>query len=118
MGVDAVQVATRGPSAAKTRGDDGPGRSSGRVRHAAIRTTCRRIARAFSTSGIVATRDGHRVALFVTGRRHAGENLARILAARTADLGPMCDALSRNLPKPLAVILGYCLPMPGGTSSR
>jgi len=64
------------------------------------------------TSGIVATRDGHRVALFVTGRRHAGENLARILAARTADLGPpiqMCDALSRNLPKPLAVILGHCL---------
>lgn len=64
------------------------------------------------TSGIVATRDGHRVALFVTGRRHAGENLARILAERTADLGPpiqMCDALSRNLPKPLAVILGHCL---------
>jgi len=37
---------------------------------------------------------------------------ARILADRTADLGPpiqMCDALSRNLPKPLAVIVGYCL---------
>lgn len=64
------------------------------------------------TSGIVATREGHRVALFLTGRRHAGENLARILAERTADLGPpiqMCDALSRNLPKPLAVILGHCL---------
>ncbi len=64
------------------------------------------------TSGIVATRDGRRIALFVTGRRHAGENLARILAERTADLGPpiqMCDALSRNLPKPLAVIVGYCL---------
>jgi transposase len=64
------------------------------------------------TSGIVSTRDGHRVALFVTGRRHAGENLARVLAARTADLGAptqMCDALSRNLPKPLAVIVGHCL---------
>jgi len=64
------------------------------------------------TSGIVAMRDGHRVALFVTGRRHAGENLARVLAERTADLGPpiqMCDALSRNLPKPLAVIVGHCL---------
>ncbi len=64
------------------------------------------------TSGIVSTRDGHRVALFVTGRRHAGENLAHVLAARAADLGPplqMCDALSRNLPKPLAVILGHCL---------
>lgn len=64
------------------------------------------------TSGIVAIGDGHRIALFVTGRRHAGENLARILAARTADLGPpiqMCDALSRNLPKPFAVIVGHCL---------
>jgi transposase len=64
------------------------------------------------TSGIVATREGHRVALFVTGRRHAGENLARILAERTADLGPpiqMCDALSRNLPKRLAVMVGHCL---------
>lgn len=64
------------------------------------------------TSGIVSTGDGHQIALFVTGRRHAGENLARILADRTADLGPpiqMCDALSRNLPKPLEVIVGYCL---------
>lgn len=64
------------------------------------------------TSGIVSTRDGHRVALFVTGRRHAGENLAQVLAARAADLGPpiqMCDALTRNLPKSLAVILGHCL---------
>lgn len=64
------------------------------------------------TSGIVSTRDGHRVALFMTGRRHAGENLARVLAERAADLGPpmqMCDALSRNLPKPLVVILGHCL---------
>jgi hypothetical protein len=64
------------------------------------------------TSGIVSTRDGHRIALFVTGRRPAGENLARILAARTADLGPpiqMCDALARNAPKPLVVIIGHCL---------
>jgi hypothetical protein len=64
------------------------------------------------TSGIVATREGHRIALFVTGRRHAGENLARVLAERTPDLGPpiqMCDALSRNLPTPLATILGHCL---------
>lgn len=64
------------------------------------------------TSGIVATRDGHRVALFFTGHRHAGENLAQVLAHRAAALGPpiqMCDALTRNLPKPLAVILGHCL---------
>ncbi len=64
------------------------------------------------TSGIVSTGDAHRVALFLTGRRHAGENLAQVLAARAADLGPpiqMCDALARNLPTPFAVILGHCL---------
>jgi transposase len=35
-----------------------------------------------------------------------------VLARRAAALGPpiqMCDALSRNLPKPLQVIVGYCL---------
>ena len=64
------------------------------------------------TSAVVSTREGQRIALFLTGRRHAGENLAKILAARATDLGPpiqMCDALSRNLPKPLTVILGNCL---------
>jgi transposase len=64
------------------------------------------------TSGIVATRDGHRIALFFTGHLHAGENLAAVLAHRAAALGPplqMCDALARNLPKPLAVIVGHCL---------
>jgi transposase len=64
------------------------------------------------TSGIVSTTDGQKIALFFTGRKHAGENLSTVLARRAAELGPpiqMCDALSRNLPKPLQVILGYCL---------
>ena len=64
------------------------------------------------TSAVVSTREGRRIALFLTGRRHAGENLARVLATRAEDLGPpiqMCDALSRNLPKPLTVILSNCL---------
>ena len=64
------------------------------------------------TSAVVSTRAGQRIALFLTGRRHAGENLAQVLRARAADLGPpiqMCDALSRNLPKSLSVILANCL---------
>jgi transposase len=64
------------------------------------------------TSGIVSIRGGHRIALFVTGRRHAGENLAALLRQRASELGPpiqMCDALSRNLPEPLKTILGNCL---------
>ena len=34
------------------------------------------------TSGIVATGEGHRIALFFTGRNHAGENLAEVLGHR------------------------------------
>ncbi len=67
------------------------------------------------TSGVVATQVGRRVALFFTGHRHAGENLAAVLAQRAQALGPpiqMCDALTRNLPKlptKLEVIVSHCL---------
>jgi hypothetical protein len=64
------------------------------------------------TSGVVALRDGHQVALFFSGRRHAGENLAEVLKHRAAERPPpiqMCDALSRNLPGELQTILAHCL---------
>jgi transposase len=64
------------------------------------------------TSGIISTREGQRMALFFTGRRHAGENLSTVLARRAADLAPpiqMCDALSRNVPKGLEVVLANCI---------
>jgi transposase len=64
------------------------------------------------TSGVVALRDGHRVALFFSGRQHAGENLAEVLKLRAAELPPpiqMCDALSRNLPGELQTMVAHCL---------
>lgn len=64
------------------------------------------------TSGIVSVLDTHRIALFFTGPHHAGENLTEVLRHRAAELGPpiqMCDALSRNLPAELEVILANCL---------
>jgi hypothetical protein len=64
------------------------------------------------TSGVVALRDGRRVALFFSGRKHAGENLAEVLRLRAGQLPPpiqMCDALSRNLPRELQTILAHCL---------
>jgi transposase len=64
------------------------------------------------TSGVVALRVGHRVALFFSGNRHAGENLAQVLQLRAQELPPpiqMCDALSRNLPGELQTILAHCL---------
>jgi transposase len=64
------------------------------------------------TSGVVALRDGHRVALFFSGHQHAGENLAEVLKLRAAELPPpiqMCDALSRNLPGELQTMVAHCL---------
>ncbi len=64
------------------------------------------------TSGIVSLAGGRKVALFFTGRRHAGENLAELLKRRALKLGPpiqMCDALSRNMPGELKTIVANCL---------
>lgn len=64
------------------------------------------------TSGIVSRKDGRDIALFFTGKQHAGENLADVLRRRRAELETpiqMCDALSRNLPHELKVILANCL---------
>jgi transposase len=64
------------------------------------------------TSGVVATRGGIRIALFFSGRQHAGENLMDVLKHRAAELDApihMCDGLARNLPKKLDTILANCL---------
>ena len=64
------------------------------------------------TTGIVSTQDGHKIALFLSGHQHAGENLKDVLQRRAANLPPpiqMCDALSRNLPGDLQTIVANCL---------
>jgi transposase len=64
------------------------------------------------TSAIVAEGEQHRIALFFTGQKHAGENLAGVLARRRAELAApiqMCDALSRNLPGELKTIIANCI---------
>ena len=64
------------------------------------------------TSGVVSTCDAHRVALFFSGRQHAGENLADVLKQRDQELRrpiQMCDALSRNLTGDLQTIVANCL---------
>jgi hypothetical protein len=68
--------------------------------------------RGIFTSGIVSTCAGQRIALFFTGRKHAGENLRDVLAQRAKQLAPpiqMCDPLSRNMPAELNTILANCL---------
>jgi transposase len=64
------------------------------------------------TSGVVATLAGVRVALFFSGRQHAGENLSDVLQHRATELETpiqMCDGLARNLPRELDTILSNCL---------
>jgi len=64
------------------------------------------------TTGIVCTTTNGQIALFYTGRKHAGENMADLLSRRQAHLDSpilMCDALSRNVPKNFKIILANCL---------
>lgn len=64
------------------------------------------------TSGIVSILEGRQIALFFTGHRHAGENLAAVLKQRASELGrpiQMCDALSRNMPDELKTLVANCL---------
>jgi len=64
------------------------------------------------TSGFMSVCGSTRIALFLTGHNHAGENMADILARRNAGLGPpiqMCDGLSRNIPKEFKTILANCI---------
>jgi len=65
------------------------------------------------TSGIVSIcAGGWKIALYFTGWKHAGENLADVLKQRAAESEApiqMCDALSRNSPKLIETLLANCL---------
>jgi len=69
------------------------------------------------TTGVVATRSDSqhgtvRIALFFSGRQHAGENLSDVLKYRAAELDApiqMSDGLARNLPKDFETIVASCL---------
>jgi transposase len=66
------------------------------------------------TSGIVSMVGEWTIALFFTGWKHAGENLADVLKRRARELPApiqMCDALSRNTPKleGIEILLANCL---------
>ena len=55
-----------------------------------------------------------KIALFFTGPKHAGENIAEVLKQRARELPApiqMCDALSRNIPKlnGVTVLVANCL---------
>ncbi len=64
------------------------------------------------TTGILSKMEDRMAVLYFTGRNHAGENIDNLFQKRLQGLSPpqlMCDALSRNIPKVLEVILSNCL---------
>ncbi|OFV88150.1 MAG: hypothetical protein A3J75_07135 [Acidobacteria bacterium RBG_16_68_9] len=64
------------------------------------------------TSGIVSNTGEHQIALFFTGTRHAGENLAALLEQRAAELPApiqMCDALAHNTAGEFETIVANCI---------
>ena len=64
------------------------------------------------TTGIISVVGERHIALFYTGRQHAGENLEQLLGHRDPERGPpihMCDALSRNVTEEFAAILANCM---------
>lgn len=63
------------------------------------------------TSAILGKNGDKQIALFFTGRNHAGENLNDLLNLRHEEaLVPIqcCDALSRNIPKDHPTLVAYC----------
>jgi hypothetical protein len=74
------------------------------------------------TSGVVAISGDVRIVLFFSGPQHAGENLRDVLRRGATDLPPpiqMCDALSRNMPDELQMIIAnFAWRMADASSSR
>ena len=66
----------------------------------------------FTSAILSQTEGGQEIALFFTGRQHAGENLNDVLDHREDARGPpvqMCDAASRNVPSDHDTRLSNCL---------
>ena len=64
------------------------------------------------TTAIISKVGEHKIYLFYSGKRHAGENATALLKKRNQALNEilyMCDALPSNVPKELEVIMINCL---------
>ena len=68
----------------------------------------------FTSNILAVTAAHHKIALYFTGSKHAGENMADVLKQRARELPSpiqMCDALSRNTPKAsgVEILLANCM---------
>ena len=123
MGERGRQAATAEAAAAESSGEESAGDDDGNSAAELAEESAEDLAegpakkpaserRGLFTSGVVSTGEGRRIALFFSGRKHAGENLKDVLAQRATERAlpiQMCDALSRNMPAELATIVANCL---------
>ena len=66
----------------------------------------------YTTCIMAETEDGHKIALYLNGTQHSGENVEDILRLREKGKEPiiqMSDALAANTPATIATIACYCL---------
>ena len=66
----------------------------------------------YTTCIMAETEDGHKIALYLNGTQHSGENVEAVLKKRDKGKGPiiqMSDALAVNTPATIATIACYCL---------
>jgi hypothetical protein len=68
--------------------------------------------RGMFTTGILSEYLGHKIALFISGRKHSGENMTDLLSERSPELPKiirMCDPLTSNLATAFIEYLCKCL---------
>jgi transposase len=66
----------------------------------------------YTTCIMAETEDGHKIALYLNGTQHSGENVEDVLKKREEGKEPiiqMSDALAANTPATIATIACYCL---------
>ena len=64
------------------------------------------------TTGIISKAGDHQIAIFLTGQKHAGENLTDLLKRRKESLSPpiqMCDASANNTKGEFETVLAHCM---------
>jgi transposase len=64
------------------------------------------------TTGIISKCEQFKIAIYSTGRYHAGENLAALLQRRKSELAipiQMCDGLKHNSPNGIELFLANCM---------
>jgi transposase len=76
-------------------------------------------AKGMFTTGIISVYEGHKIALFLNGTKHAGNNLQDVLQNRAKEKGEiiqMCDGSSQNIVSALEISVLDCIRLDADTT--